>query len=143
MDMESVIETLSELMNASRADARLTLMVVVEAMREVVSDDVAWAISDELPHELGLLMRPVRVEDPVPACGRDFVPAEHVELVCSLIAHLAPARFGKLIAEELPYRLAAFLRAHPDRVVAEWTSDRPTTPVPELGPGPQRSSPWH
>jgi hypothetical protein len=124
--MENVVETLSEMIGIDRAEARLSLLVVLEAMKEVLSENDAWALADELPPGLGYLLQPVRRDEMAPTGERETVPRQHVSTICGVLAALGPDRLASLIADEIPDRIARYLGAGSRDEPAPSLTSRPT-----------------
>jgi uncharacterized protein (DUF2267 family) len=127
---------------SSVAEAHHTLVAVLEAMGEILTQDEAESIARELPAELSEVVRRGASRASVPAAGaaldafvhgvewRENIPAtfafEHASAVCGLLSERLPADTRKHLMADLPLAVARLLAP----TLRPVRPERPPRPAP-------------
>lgn len=105
--MEIVVDTLCSVAGIRPADARLALLIVVDAMAWILPEQELIDLAESLPLELCiLLLHPTSASETEPLAELALVDARTIELVCRLVAREAPTSVQAWVARYVAPRLS-------------------------------------
>jgi hypothetical protein len=131
--MEHLVEAIRTIAHRRNAEARLALLVVVDALRVVLDPVEVVSLADELPFELALLLRRTEEVEPL-AEELALLDARTVHAVCAVLALAGPlALRAKLTSPGAP-RLTLQLQLGERRPASGLASTEAAAAVPSAVP---------
>jgi uncharacterized protein (DUF2267 family) len=130
--MEELVQVVRDATGCGKAEARLALLVIVDALREVLSVEDAERMAGVLPVALAVMLRAPEEEDTwLPRSAAD-VDDDAIAAICCALADRAPAELWWTIGGQAPLLISARLGLQ--RAVVRMSA-RPTVRV-DLAPAP-------
>lgn len=131
--MEELVQVVRDAKGCGKAEARLALLVVVDALRDVLSVEDAARLAESLPVALALMLRSREPDEAwLPRTAADGVDDEVIAAVCSALADRGPAELWWTVGGHAPQLISTRLGL---RRATMRVSARPTVRV-DLRPAP-------
>lgn len=131
--MEELVQIVRDARGCGKAEARLALLVVVDALREVLSVEDAERMAAALPVALAVMLRSQEPDEAwLPRTASDDVDDDAIAAVCSALADRGPAELWWTVGGRAPQLISARLGL---RRATMRVSARPTVRI-DLCPAP-------